>query len=454
MPATEPRPHEVLADRIAETAAHASIAKHSLLKLIADFDEMDGWFHQGAISCAQWLSWRIGLAPGAAREQVRVALALRALPKTDAAFGCGKLSYSKVRALTRVATPESEGDLVDIADSSTAAQLERICRKFRGVIDELEKDRRPEDVEARRYVRAQHTGDGMMQFNICLLADEGARLLAAINSAADAAFEDAKAIALAADAATDPVHRNDANEPEQPTSPRRRNRADGLMIVAESFAAETAATSRGDAGCEVIVRIEADALADKTEGGFIDSAGGTGVSAEMVRRLSCDCAAVGVVEDGHGRVLNVGRRTRTIPSAIRRALRVRDDETCRFPGCTHRRFLEAHHIHHWADGGETKLDNLLLVCKRHHRFVHEHGFTIHAGADGALTFQSPRGSTLRPVPSMPSVPPSVVEDLIIQHREEGLDVDAWTATPRYYRGEPMDLHHVISTLADAWCDVA
>ena len=445
MSVASPRPYDVLADRIAETAAHASIAKHTMLELIADFDDMDGWFHQGAVSCAQWLSWRIGLAPGAAREQVRVALAIRTLPKIDEAFACGKLSYSKVRALTRVATADNEDDLINIAYSSTAAQLERVCRKFKWVVDELEREKSPLDIELRRSVKSYHTEDGMMHINICLLPDEGARLLATIDAGANALLDEAVADAEVR------VADNDDLGDDVPPSPRpRRNRADGLMLVAESFVAERAATDRADAGCELIVRVDAETLADKSEGGFMDNAGGTGVSAEMVRRLSCDCAAVGVLEDSDGHVLNVGRRTRTIPSALRRALRVRDDEMCQFPGCTHRRFLDAHHIHHWADGGETKLENLVLTCRRHHRYVHEHGFTITADAVGRLTFTAPNGRPLHSIPPTPDVPMSVVEDMAIRHREEGFDVDPWTPTPPYYDGERMDLHHVVSSLANAW----
>ena len=430
MPVTSRRPHEVLADRIAETAAHASITKHSLLKLIAEFDAMDGWSRQGAMSCAHWLSWRIGLAPGAAREQVRVALALRELPKIDAAFACGELSYSKVRALTRVATAENEDDLINVAKSTTAAQLERICSKFRGVIDEAQRPTDPKDTDERRFVRVHYTEDGMMQIDIRLLPDEGARLLAAIDAGRAIASDQAQA---------------ERQTPHASSEKVRRNRADGVMVVAETFAASDV-TTRTDARCEVIVHVDAAALAGKTEGGFIDSAGGTGVSAESVRRLACDCARVPVVEDERGQVLDIGRRTRTIPSAIRRALRVRDDETCQFPGCTRRRFLDAHHIHHWADGGETKLDNLVLLCGRHHRFVHEHGFTIESDADG-LSFVPPDARALRATPPLETYPPSVVEDLVIRHREEGHDVHPYTPTPPYYDGERMDLHWVVAALS-------
>ena len=122
-----------LAEEIAEVAAHIDAAEHRLLAKIREFDDTGGWYVHGAVSLPQWLSWRIGLSPGAAREKVRVARALAELPETDAALARGELSFCKARAITRVATPESEGALLDMARHSTGAQLERICRMYRGV---------------------------------------------------------------------------------------------------------------------------------------------------------------------------------------------------------------------------------------------------------------------------------------------------------------------------------
>ena len=116
---------------------------------------------------------------------------------------------------------------------------------------------------------------------------------------------------------------------------------------------------------------------------------GPPLHAETVRRLTCDGALVTVLEDDEGEVLNVGRKTRAIPSAIRRALRARDSH-CQFSGCSHTRYLDGHHIIHWANGGETKLDNLVLLCRRHHRYVHEHGFSMQRQARGFM-FSSPSG---------------------------------------------------------------
>jgi hypothetical protein len=117
------------------------------------------------------------------------------------------------------------------------------------------------------------------------------------------------------------------------------------------------------------------------------------MSAETSRRLACDAAVVRWHEDANGEPLSIGRKSRTIPPAIRRALHKRDGG-CRFPGCSCRRFVDAHHIEHWADGGETSMDNLVLMCRRHHRLVHEGGFGVHRGAGNEIWFSYPGGATL------------------------------------------------------------
>jgi hypothetical protein len=324
-----------------------------------------------------------------AREKVRVARALQRLPRIAKRFEEGRLSYSKVRALTRVATAENEETLLEIALSSTAYQLEQICRRFRGVVDRCVST--PEDVEARRYVSQQETSNGMMRFTIQVSVDEGARLLAAIERGALAARGDVP-----------------AGTPEG-ASPKRLNRADGVMAVAESFLTDGAKARSGGAPHEVRLHVTEQELAEGTEGAFVANAGCHAVSAETARRLACDAGVVRVVEDASGKILDVGRRTRTVPSAIRRALDMRDGSTCAFPGCQHRLFLDAHHIEHWIDGGKTSLDNLMLLCRRHHTFVHEHGYTVGTGSDGRPLFTSPKGPALVRSPALPAVTGEIVE---------------------------------------------
>lgn len=175
-----------LGDEIAELAAHLDAATHRLLVLIGEFDASGGWADQGALSCAHWLGWRIGLELGAAREHVRVARALRDLPQTGDALRRGQVSYSKVRALTRVATPDTEGTLLAMARASTASQLERICRGYRRATRDA--NGRPEDEADERWVREGETGTGFVRFDIQVRTEEAALLRRALEIATERAW--------------------------------------------------------------------------------------------------------------------------------------------------------------------------------------------------------------------------------------------------------------------------
>ena len=196
----EAAPHvEALGDRIADLAARIQAATYELLVLIRQFDERGGW--EGFASCADWLSWRIGLAPGAAREKVRVAHALAKLPRLSEALRCGAVSYSKVRAVTRVATPATEQALLDVALAGTAAHVEQVVRTWRRV------DRAAEQAEDRRRheSRALHTwvdDDGMVVVRGRLTPEVGAVLRRALDAALDAGAG-ATEPAAGADAAAD-----------------------------------------------------------------------------------------------------------------------------------------------------------------------------------------------------------------------------------------------------------
>jgi hypothetical protein len=134
--------------------------------------------------------------------------------------------------------------------------------------------------------------------------------------------------------------------------------------------------------------------------------------------MACDCSIVHWHDNEQGEALNIGRKTRSIPPAIRRALKRRDGG-CRFPGCSCTRFVDAHHIQHWADGGETKMDNLILLCRRHHRLLHEEGFRLHRAMDGGIDFTLPDG------------------EIIPANEELGLNITSNTSVPEWY-GEKMD----------------
>jgi hypothetical protein len=177
---------------------------------------------------------------------------------------------------------------------------------------------------------------------------------------------------------------------------------------------------------EVVVTVEATALARASDPADPSAVAcfrdGTCVSPETARRLCCDAGVVEITEDDHGSPLSVGRKTRTIPGSMKRALLQRD-RTCRFPGCASRAFLEGHHIEHWADGGQTELSNMISICSHHHRFVHEYGYRIELGDDGPR-FRDQLGRSIVDVPPAPRVTPVGWEAIL--SRNTSLEITAQT----------------------------
>jgi hypothetical protein len=377
-----------LGDEIAVLAIHIDAATHRLLACIRQFDDECGWAAQGAVSCAHWLSWRIGLDQATAREKVRVARALGKLPAIDGALKAGKLSYAKVRALTRVATPENEANLLEVALFATGAQLERLCRGYRGA---LVADGAPASAE--RSVRRRDLPGGMVKLEIVLMPDEAELVLRALDRAREVKHEGEDVDASAE------THEEGSTWP---------SRADGAVTLAESYLASNAATGNGGERFQVMVHVDQDPLAaDGMLAGTLDD--GTRVSAETLRRVACDCGLVAVT--GAGADLNIGRRSRSMPPALRRVLALRDRGCC-FPGCTHDRFLHGHHIQHWLHGGETSVDNLALLCTFHHHLVHEGGWSVARTSDGQIAFTAPDGRALPLVPAR-----EVSEDSLVFLRE-------------------------------------
>jgi len=436
-----PGPH-ALGDRIAQLAAELTAGEHALITAIGDFDSSGQWAKEGAYSCAQWLSWRIGMSPEASRERIRVAKALHELPAVDAAFAKARLSYSKVRALTRVATPDNEALLLDIAEASTAAQLERICRKFRGCMQAS-----GAEAETKRRLSVRYGDDGTMRFSAQLPADEGARLLAAIESGQAALQSTGSHKAGPADA-TAAVCSNATAAPDQPShvSVQAPSRVDGLMTLVESWFAQGPKPRRGGAPNEVMLHVSAETLAQQkpaTPAALIDNAGGAGVAQDTALRLCCDASLTPIVQDAQGQVLDVGRKRRTVPPAIARALEAQYGRACSFPGCTHTLFLDKHHIQHWAHGGSTNLDNLVQLCRHHHTFVHEHGWTIEKTASG-LNFMAPDGQRKANNPP----PPEPVQDALLVLAERAAEVDEVSLRTEGW-GHPVDYVQVVDALVQA-----
>ena len=475
-PAVSPADAEQLGNCIAALASRIHAATYELLVLIREFDTTGAW---SGFACAVWLSWRTGLAPVAAREHVRVAHALAQLPQVSDAMRRGRISYSKVRAITRVATPETEQSLLDVALAGTAAHVERVVRAWRQTDRAAERDEDRER-QAHRSLRTWVDDDGMVVVRGRLTPEVGS------------VFRRALEAAVAAEGAgrTEPADAVDEAVGVERSLGQRQ--ADALGRLAECALA--GGLDRGTAGerYQVVLHVDAEALAedpaddpvpsaaegmgdgaDSLDAGGTDGLarvpagtprpvrraagcpgpragrqaalaedGGIRVGQETARRIACDAATVTMHHGPDGGVLDVGRRTRTVSPALRRALAARDGQ-CRFPGCQARR-CDAHHIHHWADGGETALANLVLLCRRHHRAVHEEGFRVQVDGGGAVAFLRPDGRPLPEAPAPPDWDGTALAPVDRRLAEAGIGIDAETA-PRW-RGERLDVAWAIDVL--------
>lgn len=427
-------PTQRLEDEIGELAVQIHAATCRWLLLIGEFDRREGWKQWGAKSCGDWLSWRCGVAPRAAREQVRVARRLAELPAVRHAFGLGELSYSKARAISRAATPATELELVELARHATAAQLERLVRSYRGVISaELDQANRNHE---ERYLDWSWEEDGSLVVRGRLPAEDGAVLVRALEAARHhlragggapdpqgdsgsaeppaevhggctepSADESAGRLEPAASgsSAAGSIRPGPHGGPEQRRDAGHGN-ADAIVAIAEASLAGAAHERGTDQRYQLTIHVDSEALSDDDPGARCEIEDGPALPPETARRMACDASLLSIVER-NGRPLAVGRRTRRIAPALNRALRSRDGGCC-FPGCTQRRLVDAHHIRHWAHGGETKLSNLLLLCRHHHRLVHEGGYRVEHHRHG-MVFRRPDG---RVIPAVPRNHPVTVGD--------------------------------------------
>jgi hypothetical protein len=397
---------------ICELAAHLASATCRWLLLVAEFDERLGWAEWGVRSCAHWLSWRCSIGLNAAREHVRVARSLGELPLVRKAFSAGQLSYCKVRAITRIATEKTEEQLVDLARHATGAQMEKLVRGYRGALAATLQSAR--DAHAERYLNWSWEDDGSLSIEVRLAPDEGALVIAALRGVEAESKETA---------AAPPETENVSAETPPTYSPPSVRRADALVFLARSALAGADASRPGGDPCELVVHVDVETLAADSVQSRSELGNGPALAPETVRRLGCDASVVRIIERD-GRPLSVGRRKRTVSPALRRALHSRD-RGCRFPGCTHTRFLHAHHIQHWARGGPTRLENLVQLCSYHHRLVHEGGFMAERAGPDSIRFRRPDGRLIPEFTELRTRGPSLQQ----RHRRRGLAVDANTCRP-------------------------
>jgi len=413
---------EQLGDRITEMCGYLYAATYRLLVLIHEFDQQGYWKLPGLCSCAHWLNFKCGIGMNAAREKIRVAHALAELPKISAAFEKGELSYSKARAMTRIAHKDNEDYLLMIARHGTAFHVEKLVAKYSRA-KRLQETEAANDADNERHASRElnyfYDDDGALVINARLPAEQGALIVKALEMAMDKQF-----------------HKGDVSAETSTHESLPARRADAIAEVAETYLnSEPSQASTADR-YQVVVHVSA-AISHIEDGPH--------VSAETSRRIGCDASIVKLTEDQEGNPLSIGRRSRSIPPAIRRALRFRD-VGCRFPGCTNTQFVDGHHIKHWADGGETSLDNLVQLCRHHHRLVHEGGFSCERTKSGNIEFQGPTGRELQQgsVHSGRSTHNNIID--WIQFERPDSNIDAQTCVAQWYAGDTMDWDLAVGAL--------
>ncbi|WP_248824533.1 HNH endonuclease signature motif containing protein [Frankia umida] len=422
----------MLEETICRWSTRLAAASCTWLLTIAAFDRRQGWSGAGISSCAHWLALRCGLELRTAREQLATAHAMARLPAIRAALACGELSYSKVRAITRVARSENEAEWLELARSLTAGQLEqRVSRRRQQNAD-------PAKLRAARAVAIRTNSDGSVRLVATLPPDDAAILLAALD-AARSSLEAGR---------NDPASNGAPGDGEVAHAPRGQSRdADALIALAEAFlhhqapklqnsphtfnvhvtapgADEDEGSAHADETASEAARDKADVAgqgvprnrsnseqserrtqASRGRRGRIPpglaSVGGwtVGLPAGMVSRLGCDGMIRALLTDRENNPLRLGRRSRLPTSRVRDAVYLRDEGVCRFPSCEHTRWLQIHHLDEWhADGGETNIERLLLVCGTHHRAIHDQNLALRRDHDGTVTVHASDGRVLLGTP--------------------------------------------------------
>lgn len=415
------------------------------LRMLAEIVRRRLWARDGAKGPAAWLSWKVSMGGSTAREHVRVALALADWPLVAERFAAGELSYSKVRAITRSDRPELEDILLRFSEYATGAELERIVAGFER--SEASADR--EDPWSARTCDHRIVDGGLLEIRVRVPVDAGLEAVNAIDRRADQLARELRRASAEAPA-SDPTHGGTVPRPT-----RSALRADAVL---ESFDALSEALPPDRSGASrhlVVIHTAAEGLSAPPVG--LDRAvptdvqGGPpvpGMSVRTIRRLACDAPAQLVLHDDDGEVSSVTEHR--APTARQRMLLLLRDRGCRFPGCPSRRDLHAHHIVHWADGGPTDLDNLVLLCGHHHRFVHDQDWDIVTDGRGAFRFAPPDAAVLPPVECLPGADPGPFSFPDECDRYDPDDWYVWRRSPLQARTDgPPDYDACIAALADA-----
>jgi hypothetical protein len=346
------------------------------LKWLAELDRRSVYRRDGHLSAAAWLTDRFGVSAGAAKREVRTATALEAMPRVRRALAAGAVSSSAVKILVSAWQdhPEEfagdEAQLVEEAACRSADELRRMLIEWSHHRGADGGAGRAERLHERRHLDAYGAETGMVRVNGELDPGAGEAVLTALQAIVDA---EARSVGV-----------------QELRTPAQR-RADALAEMAERYLASRERPAVGGERPHLTVTVDVETLREGHGTARLDHAGP--VPADVARKIACDASVMRVVLGGASLPLDVGRRTQVIPPHLRRAVVVRDG-TCRFPGCGRpQAWCDAHHVVHWADGGETAIGNLVLLCRPHHRLVHEGGFGL-AIEDGGPVFRRPDGSAL------------------------------------------------------------
>jgi hypothetical protein len=454
--------------RICELAGHLAAATCQFLLLVADFDAREGWRAWEMPSCAAWLAWKCQLAPGTAKDHVRVAHALGQLPVIRGEFAAGRFSYSKVRALARIATPETEQALAEMAESMTAGQAERFAAAHRKCAPSG--GGQPPSPGGRKLTWRLND-DGTITISGTFRPEDGAVILQALR----ASREDLEhPHAPSSHGTADPV----TGQPERVPA---EDLADALTDVCAAYLQARIAAADNPDVYQVIIHAGAAAITGtqpEPEASIPDPAArvsaetptgraagasqadlaerpagqqwpiwhparldrchvedGPAISPAALQLIGCNATVSTMVHGADGAVLAVGRRTRIPSPALRRAVRERDRYRCRFPGCESRR-TDLHHIQHWANGGPTSQDNLLSLCRRHHTTVHDKDFVITSTGQ----FHTRDGTLIPHSPPLPRTSGNIT----VTH--DAAIADHTIVPP--YSGERLNLHYAISVCLD------
>ena len=433
---------DTLAAAVATLAAHIHAATWRLLVLIAELDRRKLWAAQGAMSCAHWLGWACGIDAHTAREKVRVARALEHLPLLSEALSKGELGYSKVRALTRVATPDNEANLLEIGRHGTAGQVEKFARLYRQASRANETDRA--DAQHReRGLTFWHEEDGTVVLHGRFPPEMAARILSALEAAM---------------APTRPSSRPRRRARSPPGAPQRTSHVGRRSRSRRSPRAGPMRSRGWPSGCSR----RATPRPSRRTGTrswctwtprCSRGAGPGGAKSSLTRPLrgrrrgvfaAMRASSPRSMARAASRSPSAGAPAPFPPRCAARSSSATADAAS--PGAPPPTGCTDITCGTGPRGGETSLDNLVLLCPFHHRLVHEGGFDVHRLDDGAYRFVSPQGWTVRP----PQAPGTLSPEVIVGHNESlGLAIDARTATARW-DGLPVDYHQGIMVAMASW----